>query len=62
MEQGIEQGIVKGLEQGRLESLSSVVWYMDGKGFSIDDISNNTGLPKTDVIFYLKYKQDSDAN
>ena len=46
----------EGRLEGRLEGLSSIVWFMNDKGFSVEDISNNTGLSKTEILEYLKKK------
>ena len=45
------------MAKGRQEGLSSVVVFMNNKGFSVQDIVNNTGLPENEILFYINNKK-----
>ena len=53
MERGLEKGLAegreKGLAEGRAEEKYSTARKMKAKGFSIEDISECTGLPIEEI-------------
>ena len=51
------ESMEKGRQEGRQEGLSSVVIFMNNKGFSVQDIVNNTGLPENEILFYINNKK-----
>ena len=53
MAKGRQEGIQEGIQKG----LSSVVVFMNNKGFSVQDIVNNTGLPENEILFYINDKK-----
>ena len=53
MAKGRQEGIQEGIQKG----LSSVVIFMNNKGFSVQDIVNNTGLPENEILFYINNKK-----
>ena len=55
--ESMAKGMQKGIQKGRQEGLSSVVVFMNNKGFSVQDIVNNTGLPENEILFYINNKK-----
>ena len=57
MAKGRQEGRQEGIQEGIQKGLSSVVIFMNNKGFSVQDIVNNTGLPENEILFYINNKK-----